>query len=390
MDLCYLVATPMTDWPVALRGTRIQPLSLQAFLDDPGGLAERGLLWLGYGSPLLGMQRALQGSDPDRFLDTWGLAAQAFVECRRIRPERCRLVNLPLLGLSGLEQLRAEAEAWQDAGGTDRDADAGEDPASLVCRPESALAGLLIRQRRELELLYADLEAQADLFGREPEFQLPLPACNDPALGRALLQEWQRRPAGGAAMAGRRAAVLAERVPAGADLAHDEPDLREALLCMEANYAAEVERGAAAEAEAAALLQEAAEEKELVLLQLRQIQDELITTFQELQSCQETRRLQTLEIESCRQQAAELSAELQRLRESSERSADELRRARQREDQDAGELEALCQRLARQQGELDALEQECGHLFLHSHFKDGLERHRIPRILELMRRNLQG
>lgn len=110
--------------------------------------------------------------------------------------------------------------------------------------------------------------------------------------------------------------------------------LQESLQVAEANLLTEVRHGAEALAEAAGRQQELEEENELLLQQLRQLQEELSTTF--------------LSLQEERQQSQGLLVER------------------------------------------DQLVLEGCYLFQHCELREGIDRRRIGLILELVRQSLQG
>jgi chromosome segregation ATPase len=125
-------------------------------------------------------------------------------------------------------------------------------------------------------------------------------------------------------------------------------ELVEALRLSESRLAAEISRSAENAAEAVAQLQDSEQEKELILLQLKQVQDELGKTFQTLQGYQSNNR-----------QLEENVLQLQQQHDSF-------------------------------QTELEGLAQECRHLFLHSQLLDTVDRTRLRRIQHLMRQSLRA
>lgn len=93
--------------------------------------------------------------------------------------------------------------------------------------------------------------------------------------------------------------------------------------------------------------QERQDDNELMLLQLKQLQEELATTFASLQRC--------------RTESLERAQRVEQLQQQNQTLVDELQQ----------------------------LAQECRHLFLHSQLLASLDRRRIGRILALVRQSLQ-
>ncbi|MCX5946798.1 MAG: hypothetical protein NTY67_00925, partial [Cyanobacteria bacterium] len=246
---------------------------------------------------------------------------------------------------------------------------------SLWTVEPTALVKFVISQRRDLIQLYADLEAQADLLGREPEFELNSPSVSDPGLGAELLLEWQQQQRlaaqhallqndqlnhlrsllQGSQLESKQLRMHSSQLESEQQEARRQADslndrtteLVEALRLSKSQLAAEISRSAENAAEAVAQLQDSEQEKELILLQLKQVQDELGHTFQTLQSYQSNNR-----------QLEENVLKLQQQHDSL-------------------------------QSELEGLTQECRHLFLHSQLLDTVDRTRLRRIQHLMRQSLQ-
>lgn len=351
MDRILLISTPLITWPARITQRSWRQLTLEDLEGDALPIAPESGLWMGYSSPLHCLQLALEQpgkADPLLILARWQQSAELFLQERSRHPGPTRLLQLPQLSTWALDQLLAAVDG-QDSSPEppSRESPHQSDTAAVRASP---LAQLLISQRPDLQQLHADLERQADLFGREPQPELNLPSCSDPALGQALLHQWRRaghqpwpreqRQGHAGALSGpleTDAQALQERCEA----------LQEALRSAEANLAVEVRRSADVIAQTMEQHQELQEENELVLQQLRQLQEELSTTFASLQQSRATGREQAQRLLQLQQQNQTLAEELEQLA------------------------------------------QECRYLFLHSQLLNGIDRHRIRRILQLVRQSLQ-
>ena len=412
MAQIVLLTSPHAQWPADVSGSPLTQINL-ADLDSPS-LAAAGdtELWIGYCDPLQALQRALvcpSGEDPEGVLQRWENFAERVLLERHRQPQRCHLVNLSSLSAAAGDQLRArlglEAGRLPAAPASLASQSCGR--AELEQPSPAALSELVISQRQRLLELHADLEAQAELFGREPQFQLPIPACRDPALGARLLQAWQEqsrslRAAQAAStslaqrleqlrleqeqlllkqekqrleqeqqrtkqdeLRGERDQLRADNQTLRSDkqqlcderdqalrqagderLRHEQHKTLQSSLEARLIEAEERCRSIAAEAEARRL--ELEDDQELLMLQLKQLQEELSGTFEALQSCRDQRRQQ---------------------------------------DERLLELEQRCGELS---GELELLGQECRHLFQHSQMQQGIDRARIGRILTLVKQSLHS
>ncbi len=376
MAQVVLLTTTHARWPAAIRK---RPLAQGSASELPSELSKADFsqtYWLGYSSPLDCLHQALlSNSEPDiaSLLTLWEEEVEAFLRFKRAQPQICRLLNLPKLTESAIEELlgTSDADVGEPALG-----DAMDQGETLWISEPSALAKLVIGQRRDLIQLYADLEAQADLLGREPEFRLDLPSGSDPALGAELVLEWQQQRRQAAEydrlqsdhlnhlrcllqesheenlLLQKRCGLLDSELQQAKheedNLNNRNAELMEALRVAESQLALEIRRSAENTSEAAAQLHDSEEEKELILLQLKQVQEELGNTFTTLQNHQSN--------------------------------------GRQLEDN----LQLLQQQHHHLQSELEDLAQESRYLFLHSQLLDTVDRTRLPRILNLMRQSLQA
>ena len=328
MAQVVLLTTTMARWPVAIKQRSFAQASPSEVSGDLSQRDSNHHYWLGYASPVDCLHQALiSDAEPDitSLFNRWQEEVALILRLKRAQPQTCLLLNLPRLTESAIEELLSSSQAPGEHA-PEEHGDQTDSPWSVE---PSALVKFVISQRRDLIQLYADLEAQADLLGREPEFELNLPSVSDPGLGAELLLEWQQQR--------RQADSLNDRTT----------ELVEALRLSESRLAAEISRSAEIAAEAVAQLQDSEQEKELILLQLKQVQDELVNTFQTLQSYQSNNRQLEENVPKLQQQHDSL------------------------------------------QSELEGLAQECRHLFLHSQLLDTVDRTRLRRIQQLMRQSLQ-
>jgi dihydroorotase-like cyclic amidohydrolase len=169
-----------------------------------------------------------------------------------------------------------------------------------------------LAQRSDLAQLFADLEGNADLLGREPRLGPVAAPARGLVLAERLLADWQAERSRHQREIGAELSALGQRIEQGqgelAEARREAEELRARLLDSE-------------------------EERELIQLQLQQVQEELVRTFEELSQARERG-------------------------------------------------EAAGQRLAR-------LEQECRTLFLHCHLSEGIDRSQIATILQVVRESLQ-
>lgn len=191
-----LLSTPWARWPAALAQ---QPAALAAAEQaagielmlglpeelEPLSLAGEGCLWLGYQSPLQCLIASTAGdAPPEAVLAVWQRRATRFLSLKRNHPQRCRLLNLPLLTPEAIETLLTETGLQAPraaAPGACAAEAAGADPVLLAW----------LAERHDLRDLHADLEGCADLLGRQPSFSLPLPQLRRDQLAGLLLEQWR-------------------------------------------------------------------------------------------------------------------------------------------------------------------------------------------------------
>jgi DNA repair exonuclease SbcCD ATPase subunit len=225
--------------------------------------------WLGYSSPinLLTEHQPADAAALEELLETWLEHAATFLEARLQAPERCRLINLSHLDGPGLSRLLEEvSDDTQDSEAEGEPANADAVEPSEPSEPEELplLLQLYLQRRPDVLNRYADLEGQAELLGRKPEFTLPLSRPDADSWAALLLNSWETQV---------QLATSQEQITeleAQLSEATTETDqLRQAATSSE-----ELEQ-------AQQHLQEAREEAELTLLQLHQVQEELEYQFLE-------------------------------------------------------------------------------------------------------------
>lgn len=392
--------------------------SLPPAPDPAADGAGAGLLLLGYAEPRHALAALLApefchhepapeatGSDPVALLRDWQQASERLLQLRRQGGPGVLLVNLSRLdGPAQTALLRRLTVDATDEGNlsatSDLDAEAttAED-AQATAPPPPPLPTVVahyLAQRPEIDQLLADLEGCAELLGREPLLPAAPPPARGLVLAERLLGEWlESRTAHQEALAAlrrdlelrqdelattsgvladvaglqRQAEAEAERLRQ--ELAEQSASREQALREAEARHALEAERlrqeleqtrqtleqARRQVAEEEARLRDGEEERELILLQLQQVQEELSHTFQEL-------------------------TQARRERQESLQSAQESEQARQ-------ELERVLQSRQLEGERLAALEQECRFLFLNSQLSPQIDRTKIATILQLVRDNLR-
>ena len=358
-------ATPGASWPRALiDATETMAQQLLAAAEVGRGEGE-AFLWLGYTDPRESLTRQLNDqpdADPLERLEQWVTQAEGFLKLKRDHPEQCRLVNLTAL---------------TDAMATELLAEQGLPPPSepLPTLPEVPPLDprllVVMHQQHAAASLYADLEACADLLGRQPNFSLPLPHLRSVAFAAQCLQSWQMDQQQQRQLQERRISEQEhQRALAALEQQHDQALERISFLSDERNQALErvtaleqeLERlKVASETELASLhtsIDDNRAAAELTEMQLHQVHDALERLLAEREERQQA--LES-EIARCRSDREHLNQERQLLH---------------------GELTAL-------QSEQQALHGEMLHYMMASQASSQLERERIPRLTSLLRKALQ-
>lgn len=282
-----LVASVGAHWPQATAALGAKLLRPEKLLDKLSS-TKPWPCWLGYVSPiaLFTQEQPASAASLEELLDTWLEQTATFLEARQHAPERCLLINLSHLDGPALSLLLEEV--------SDDDQDIESDGAQIgePSEPEELplLLHLYLQRRPDVLNRYADLEGQAELLGREPEFNLPLRRPDADNWAALLLNGWEAET---------QLIVSQEQIT----------DL-EAQLSQASTEADQLREAAASSShsineleQSQQQLQDAREEAELTLLQLHQVQEELEYQFLEhLKASQECDGLQ--------QQLAALRAEM--------------------------------------------------------------------------------
>jgi hypothetical protein len=318
------LAAPLTEWPDSLLRRLRQRWQISLGDLDDGEAAGDAPLLLAYTDPDAALAAALaEPAPPDiaTLLDEWRRVCAGLLALRRRWPDRALLIDPTQLDPAAETLL---LERLESHGGGDGDrAAAGEAPMAAASEapneaapqpqpPLPAAVGFYLAQRSDLAQLFADLEGNADLLGREPRLGPVAAPARGLVLAERLLADWQAERSRHQREIGAELSALGQRIEQGqgelAEARREAEELRARLLDSE-------------------------EERELIQLQLQQVQEELVRTFEELSQARERG-------------------------------------------------EAAGQRLAR-------LEQECRTLFLHCHLSEGIDRSQIATILQVVRESLQ-
>jgi DNA segregation ATPase FtsK/SpoIIIE-like protein len=335
-------------------------------------------------------------------LGAWQRSAERMLQLRQQPGPPVVLIALDRLDGAAeaalLERLAPEGQpaALGDEAAPDPDADPIREPPPSPAPPGPALPTVVahyLAQRPEIYQLLADLEGCAELLGRDPQLPVAAPPERGLVLAQRLLHDWlalraahhqelerlarERELLKGelattsgvlADVVGLHQQTEAEAEALRRQLEHQANQLegqaqrmeeeRQALHTeqvslnakqesLEAEWAQQLEESRLRLeetherlAEEEARQRDGEEERELILLQLKQVQDELTHTFQELT---------------------------------------QARRGG----------EALAERLAGLEERLAGLEEECRTLFLHSRLTPQIDRTKIATILQLVRENLR-
>lgn len=369
VTLVLCSATSGASWPqplVEATAARASAPLAAAQIDKGEGHA---VLWLGYTDPLESLARQLNAepeSDPLEQLERWVTEAEAFLKLKRDHPDQCRLVNLATLDDAMAAELLAELAI---------PAAAAPLPPQTSVPPLDPRLLVVLHHQQAAAGLYADLEACADLMGRQPNFSLPLPPLRSVGFAAQCLQSWQIDQTRARQLAEQRQqrrlsdqehhlalAALQQQNDQAIDRIAQLSDERDrALERLEALKDELGNQQAAAAGELATLragISQTQAAAELTAMQLHHVHDALERLLAERDDQQRT--LET-EIAQQRNERERLDRERQRLH---------------------GELTSL-------QNEQEALHGEMLHFMMSSKASAQLERERIPRLTSLLRQALQ-
>ncbi len=313
-----LVACIGAQWPAELVSRPVKSLEPARVLQKLSGNKRRPI-WMGYISPvdLLISQQPSTASSLEHLLDTWLEHTVIFLQARELEPSDTRLFNLSHL-----------------------DSDSADRPAAAPAELPLPLQ-LYLQRRHDVLHRYADLEGQAELLGRQPQFALPVVNLSNSDWQALLLQAWEAEV----------------RLP---ELLSTQKALQEEVLQREPLQA---ELHTAREQ-----LTEAREEAELTLLQLHQVQEELEHYFlrcrtSDQQAATQVEALQQAEASGQEQGARLLALEAEVIQLRSERDEAAHGREQLTEAREEAELTLL---------QLHQVQEELEHYFLRSRSSDQL------------------
>ncbi|MFM7265293.1 MAG: hypothetical protein ACKOZW_06845 [Cyanobium sp.] len=298
------------------------------------------------------------------------------------------LEHLPPLAAAPNHDAGQDAELDPDLEPTrDPEGDPERDPDCETAAPTlPPVVAHYLSQRPEIDQLLADLEACSALLGRDPQAPPTTPPERGLVLAERLLNDW-----------------LALRAAHHQELAQLERqrELLQGELATTSGVLADVaglQQQTEAEAEALRHQLEAEQEalranwaqqiedsQQLIEDSQRQIQAHREQLQDAVEQLQEAR--QRLAEEEARQRDGEEERELILLQ--LKQVQDELTHTFQELTQARSHREALAERQAQLEERLVVLEEECRTLFLHSRLNPQVDRTRIATILQLVRENLR-
>ena len=388
-----VLADALSAWPASVLEHLQQERPLTVLQEDAPleETAPPGRLLLGYRDPRSGLAEALaREAAPDlaALLGAWQRSAERMLQLRQRPGPPVLLIALDRLDRAAAAALLERlAPGGQPVGLGDEAAPAPPGPAL------PPVVAHYLAQRPEIDQLLADLEGCAELLGRDPQAPPTAPPERGLVLAERLLHDWLSLRAAHhqelerlareqellkgelattsgvlADVAGLHQQTEAEAEVLRRELEHQATELegqeqrmqeeRQALLTeqeslqakqksQEAEWARQLEESrqrlqdmGQRLAEEEARQRDGEEERELILLQLKQVQDELTHTFQELTQAR-------------------------------------------------SQGEARAEQQARLEERLAGLEEECRTLFLHSRLTPQIDRTKIATIQQLVRENLR-
>lgn len=382
-----LVADALSQWPASLVEQLSQrlPLAVLAAEAPVADDARPAVLLLGYRDPRSGLAEVLAAEaapDVPALLAGWHHSAGRMLQMRQRPGAPVLLVALDRLDgpaqatlLERLAALAADPDPDRDPEGDPQHA--GSPPPATATPAAAAVPALppvvahYLSQRPEIDQQLADLEACAELLGRAPQAPSTAAPERGLVLAERLLHDWLAQRAAHHKEVGHlereRQLLQGELATSSGVLAdlgglHQQSEAEAEALRRQLEAEQEARRAAHEQehqwrqrlAEEEARQRDGEEERELILLQLKQVQDELTHTFQELTQA--------------RSHGEALAERLAAVEESL--AAAEKQRV------------AAAERLA-------VLEEECRILFLHSRLNPQVDRTRIATILQLVRENLR-
>jgi hypothetical protein len=355
-------ATPGASWPQSLLDATEALASRLLAAAEVGQGEGSACLWLGYADPLASLARLLKvepGSDPLALLERWMQEAEGFLRLKREHPKQCRLVNLAVLGDAAAAQLLAEHGL---------EAPLEPLPAQPTAPPLDPRLLVVLHHQQAAAGLYADLEACADLFGRQPNFSLPLPSLRSVGFAAECLQSWQ----------------------ADQELLQELIELREQRRLSSQEHHLALAALQQQNEQAQVLITELRAERDHALHQRTNLESELgslrATAEDQLESLRSGIRDDRAAAELTEMQLHHVHDALERLLAERDGQKHELTAEIQ---QQMAERDRLHEELASLQSEQQALRGEMLHFMLSSTASAQLERERIPRLTSLLRQALE-
>jgi hypothetical protein len=390
--------------PLLERIRQQRPLTVRAAETPLAEGASPAMLLLGYRDPRAGLAEALaREAAPDLagLLAAWQRSAERMLELRHWPGAPVLLIALDRLDAPAQAALLAQLPPLAAAPGPhpDQDPDPDLDPDREVAAPQGASAppapagpplppvvAHYLSQRPEIDQLLADLEACAALLGRDPQAPPTTAPERGLVLAERLLHDWLALRAAHHQELGR---LERERELLQGELATTSGVLADvAGLQQQSEAEAEaLRRQLEAEQETqrthrAQQIEESRTQREDSQRQIEATRHQLQETLSQLQEAR-----QRLAEEEARQRDGEEERELILLQ--LKQVQDELTHTFQELTQARRHGEDLAERLALREERLGLLEEECRTLFLHSRLNPQIDRSRITTILQLVRENLR-
>lgn len=358
--LCNAIAG--ASWPQPLIDATEAMASQLLAAAEVGQGEGNAFLWLGYADPLACLAQVLKeepGSDPLALLERWVLEAEGFLRLKREHPQQCRLINLEALSDATASQLLAEqglAALPQPL------------PPQPAAPPLDPRLMVVLHHQQQAAGLFADLEACADLFGRQPSFSLALPSLRSVDFAADCLQSWQG----------------------------DQELLRELLDLREQRRISSQEHHLALASlqqqgdQDQARITELMAERDHALAQFTSLESELgnlrAAADDELETLRSGIRDERATAELTEMQLHHVHDALERLLAERDGQTQELKAEIQQQQNERDRLRA---ELTSLNSEQQALRGEVVHFMLSSKASAQLERERIPRLTSLLRQALQ-
>ncbi len=192
-----LLAVPLTEWPASLlqRLRERWEISLGP-LEDADSAGDAPLL-LAYVHPAATLAAALTGQaipDIAALLDDWQRVCGQMLALRRRWPDRALLIDPSQLDPAAeallLERLDPHGGGSDTAAPNEAPTEEKSEAAPEPPPPLPAAVAFYLAQRSDLGQLFADLEGNAELLGREPRLRPAAPFPRGLVLAEYLLSDW--------------------------------------------------------------------------------------------------------------------------------------------------------------------------------------------------------